>query len=154
MNLSHALQPGASKLRGAGVGVSQTVLKIHQHLRILLVFLHLRCGHQNGSDPFGQVLHLGREWSVLEKPWIWIILSKNEMTEYKPRMCYTLSGTSPLAKLLMMARDCWNLEPPMPASAINWLTALITWVTKTTMRWGHIIHKIGCICTLFSYTDL
>ncbi|TNN55782.1 hypothetical protein EYF80_033954 [Liparis tanakae] len=28
--------------------------------------------------------------------------------------------------LLMIARDCWNLEPPMPASAINWLTALIT----------------------------
>lgn len=75
--------------------------------------------------------------------------------KYKPRMCYTLSGTSPLAKLLMMARDCWNLEPPMPASAINWLTALITWVTKTTMGWEHIIHKKQrCICSLFSYADL
>lgn len=31
----------------------------------------------------------------------------------------TLSGVSPLAKLLMMARDCWKREPPIPASAIS-----------------------------------
>lgn len=67
VNLGHALQPSAPQLRGAGVRISQTVLKIHQHLRILLVLLHLCCGHQNSSDPFGQVLHLGREWSVLQK---------------------------------------------------------------------------------------
>lgn len=67
VNFGHALQPGAPQLRGAGVGISQTVLKIHQHLRILLVLLHLCCGHQNSSDPFGQVLHLGRERRVLQK---------------------------------------------------------------------------------------
>lgn len=67
VNLGHALQPGAPQLRRAGVGISQTVLKIHQHLRILLVLLHLCCGHQNSPDPFGQVLHLSREGSVLQK---------------------------------------------------------------------------------------
>lgn len=67
VNFGHALQPGAPQLRGAGVRISQTVLKIHQHFWILLVLLHLCRGHQNGSDPFGQVLHLSREWSVLDK---------------------------------------------------------------------------------------
>lgn len=42
---SHALQPSASKLRGAGVGISQTVLEVHQHLWILLMLLHLCCCH-------------------------------------------------------------------------------------------------------------
>lgn len=53
---------------------------------------------------------------------------------------FTLSGASPLAKLLMMARDCWNLEPPMPASAINWLTALITWVERNR-GWGECCYE-------------
>lgn len=65
VNLGHALQPGAAKLRGAGVGVGQAVLEIHQHFRVLLVLLHLGRGHQDRSDPFGQVLHLSRKRSVL-----------------------------------------------------------------------------------------
>lgn len=66
MDLGHALEPSASELRRARVGIGQTVLQIHQHLRILLVLLHLGCGHQNGPDPFGQVLHLSGEGSVLK----------------------------------------------------------------------------------------
>lgn len=67
VDFGHALQPGAPQLGRAGVGVGQTVLQIHQHLRILLVLLHLRRGHQNRPDPFGQVLHLSRERSVLQE---------------------------------------------------------------------------------------
>lgn len=67
VNFGHALQPGAPQLRGASVGVSQTVLQIHQHLRILLVLLHLCCGHQDSPDPLGQVLHLSGERGVLQK---------------------------------------------------------------------------------------
>lgn len=58
--------------------------------------------------------------------------------DFKPQdSAFTLSGASPLAKLLMIARDCWNLDPPMPASAISWLTALMTWSRKLKVTTNH-----------------
>lgn len=66
VNFGHALQPGAPQLWSAGVGVGQAVLQVHQHLRIFLVLLHLSRGHEDGSDPLGQVLHLSGERGVLK----------------------------------------------------------------------------------------
>lgn len=55
---SHAVQPGLPELRGAGVGFSQAVLQVHQHLGVVLVLLHLLCGHKHSADAFGEVLHI------------------------------------------------------------------------------------------------
>lgn len=58
MDASHAVQPGLAELGGAGVGLGQAVLEVHQHLRVILVLLHLLCGHQDCPDAFCQVLHI------------------------------------------------------------------------------------------------
>lgn len=65
-----------------------------------------------------------------------------------------MSGASPLAKLLMIARDCWNLEPPIPASAISWLTAFITWYGKMIIIWGQFLKRKYYICLPFGLTNL
>ncbi len=67
MDFGHAFQPGASELGCAGVGVGETILQVHQHLRVLFMLLHLGGGHQDGAYPLGQVLHLGRERGALEE---------------------------------------------------------------------------------------
>lgn len=55
----------------------------------------------------------------------------------------------------MIARDCWNLEPPMPASAINWLTALITWSRKRSVsHGGHNSQNTQCWNYILNHTDL
>lgn len=69
MDPSHAVQPRLPELGGAGVGLGQAVLEVHQHLRVSLVLLHLRRGHQDCADPFGQVLHVRGEGGVLEQGW-------------------------------------------------------------------------------------
>lgn len=63
----HAVQPRFSELWSAGVGLGQTVLKVHQHLRVIFMLLHLGGGHQNGAYPFGQVLHIRGEGGVLTR---------------------------------------------------------------------------------------
>lgn len=65
----HAVQPRLPELRGAGVGLGQTVLEVHEHLRVVLVLLHLGRGHQDRADPFGQVLHVRGEGGVLKWEW-------------------------------------------------------------------------------------
>lgn len=65
MDAGHAVQPGFAQFRSAGVRLGQTVLQVHQHLRILLVLLHLLRGHQHRPDPLSQVLHVRGESSVL-----------------------------------------------------------------------------------------
>lgn len=67
MDPGHAVQPRLPELRGAGVGLGQTVLEVHQHLRVVLVLLHLGGGHQNCADPFGQVLDVRGEGGVLKQ---------------------------------------------------------------------------------------
>lgn len=57
----HGVQPGSPQLGGAGVGPSQAVLEVQEHLRVFLVLLHLGCGHQHGADALGQTLHLRGE---------------------------------------------------------------------------------------------
>lgn len=57
----HGVQPGSSQLGGAGIGPGQAVLEVQEHLWVLLVLLHLGCGHQHGADALGQTLHLGGE---------------------------------------------------------------------------------------------
>lgn len=66
MDASHAVHPGLAELGRAGVGLSQAVLEVHQHLRVVLVLLHLFCGHQHCPDALCQVLHIGRKCSVLQ----------------------------------------------------------------------------------------
>ena len=46
----HAVQPRLPELGGAGIGLGQAVLEVHQHLRVSLVLLHLGRGHQNRAD--------------------------------------------------------------------------------------------------------
>lgn len=65
----HAVQPCLPELGGAGVGLGQAVLEVHQHLGVSLVLLHLGRGHQNRADPFGQVLHVRGEGGMLEQGW-------------------------------------------------------------------------------------
>lgn len=65
----HAVQPRLPELRGAGVGLGQTVLEVHQHLWVVLVLLHLGRGHQDRAYPFGQVLHVRGEGGVLKQEW-------------------------------------------------------------------------------------
>lgn len=67
MDPGHAVQPRLPELRGAGVGLGQTVLEVHQHLWVVLVLLHLGGGHENCADPFGQVLHVRGEGGVLKQ---------------------------------------------------------------------------------------
>ena len=65
MDARHAVQPGLAQLWGAGVGLGQAVLQVHQHLRVTLVLLHLSRGHQYCADPLSQVLHVRWERRVL-----------------------------------------------------------------------------------------
>ena len=65
VNAGHAVQPGLAQLGRAGVGLGQAVLQVHQHLRVLLMLLHLLRGHQHRPDPLGEVLHVRRERGVL-----------------------------------------------------------------------------------------
>lgn len=58
MDACHAVQPGLAELRRAGVGLGQAVLKVHQHLWVVLMLLHLLCGHQHCPDALCQVLHI------------------------------------------------------------------------------------------------
>lgn len=58
MDASHAVQPGLAQLWRAGVGLSQAVLEVHQHLWVVLMLLHLLRGHQHCPDALGQVLHI------------------------------------------------------------------------------------------------
>lgn len=69
MDPGHAVQPRLPEFRSAGVGLGQTVLKVHQHFRVIFVLLHLGGGHQNCAYPFGQVLHVRGEGSVLKQEW-------------------------------------------------------------------------------------
>lgn len=57
----HAVQPGPSQFRGAGVGPGQAVLEVQQHLGVFFVLSHLSCGHQNCADPLCQSLHFSGE---------------------------------------------------------------------------------------------
>lgn len=68
MDASHAVQPGLPELRGAGVGLGQAVLEVYQHLRVVLVVLHLLGGHQHRPDALGQVLDIGGKGCVLHSP--------------------------------------------------------------------------------------
>lgn len=54
----------------------------------------------------------------------------------------------------MIARDCWNLEPPIPASAISWLTAFITWYGKMIIMWGQVLKRKCYNCPPFGLTNL
>ena len=67
MNLGHALQPGPPELGSACIGVCQAVLEVHQHLRVLLMLLHLSRGHQNSPYTFSQIFHLCWEIAILWK---------------------------------------------------------------------------------------
>lgn len=67
MDPCHAVQPCLPELRGAGVGLGQAVLQVHQHLWVVLMFLHLGCGHQDCADPLGQILHIRGEAGVLHR---------------------------------------------------------------------------------------
>lgn len=69
MDPGHAVQPRLPELGGAGVGLGQAVLEVHQHLGVILMLLHLGRGHQNCADPFGQVLHVRGEGGVLQQGW-------------------------------------------------------------------------------------
>lgn len=69
MDPGHAVQPCLPELGSAGVGLGQTVLEVHQHLRVILMLLHLGGGHQNCAYPFGQVLHVRGKGSVLKQGW-------------------------------------------------------------------------------------
>ena len=62
----HAVQPGLAELGRAGVGLGQAVLEVHQHLRVVLVLLHLLGGHQHCPDALGEVLHVGGKRRVLQ----------------------------------------------------------------------------------------
>lgn len=62
----HGLQPRLPEFWRAGVGVCQTVLQIHQHLRVSLVFLHLCRGHHHRLYTLCQVLHLRRKLGFLQ----------------------------------------------------------------------------------------
>lgn len=53
----HAVQPGSSQFRGAGVGPGQAILEVQKHLWVFLMLPHLGCGHQHCSDALGQTLH-------------------------------------------------------------------------------------------------
>lgn len=67
VDASHAVQPGLAELGRAGVGLGQAVLEVHQHLRVVLVLLHLLCGHQHRPDALRQVLHIRRKRCVLRQ---------------------------------------------------------------------------------------
>lgn len=41
VDLGHAFEPGAPELRCAGIRVGEAVLQVYQHLRVLLMLLHL-----------------------------------------------------------------------------------------------------------------
>lgn len=145
MNLGHALQPGPPELGSACIGVCQAVLEVHQHLRVVLVLLHLGRGHQNRADPLGQVLHVRGEGGVLKRgcsrdtgfscgPPVPVPIrgqgspGGNRQSGLGPP---TLMSLSLLAQLLMMDKDCWNLVPPMPTtSAMSWLTEMMTLGTQ------------------------
>lgn len=58
MDASHAVQPGLAELWRAGVGLGQAVLEVHKHFWIILVLLHLLCGHQHCPDALCQVLYV------------------------------------------------------------------------------------------------
>lgn len=67
MDPRHAVQPRLSELGRTGVGLGQAVLEVHQHLRVVLMLLHLRCGHQDRADPLGQIFHIRGEAGVLDE---------------------------------------------------------------------------------------
>lgn len=50
---SHAVQPGAPQLGGAGIGPGQAVLQVQQHFRVFLMLPHLGRGHQHRTDTLG-----------------------------------------------------------------------------------------------------
>lgn len=62
----HAVQPGPSQLRGAGVGARQAVLEIQEHLRVFLVLSHLGRGHQHCPYPHCQTLYFRGECCGLQ----------------------------------------------------------------------------------------
>lgn len=66
VDASHAVQPGLAELGRAGVGLGQAVLEVHQHLRVVLVLLHLLRGHQHRPDALCQVLHIRWKCCVLQ----------------------------------------------------------------------------------------
>lgn len=66
MDARHAVQPGLAELWCAGVGLSQAVLEVNQHLRVVLMLLHLLCGHQHCPDALHQILHVRRKCCVLQ----------------------------------------------------------------------------------------
>lgn len=138
----HAVQPRLPELRGAGIGLGQTVLEVHQHLRVILVLLHLGRGHQDRAYPFGQVLHVRGEGGVLKQGWekdtwfsavfglsTYMVERRQSLGGKKDKGTRppTLMSLSLLAQLLMIDKDCWNLVPPIPTtSAISWLTEIMT----------------------------
>lgn len=67
MDSCHAVQPCLPELGGAGIGLSQAVLEVHQHLWVILMLLHLGCGHQDCADPLGQIFHIGGKAGVLDR---------------------------------------------------------------------------------------
>lgn len=67
MDPCHAVQPRLPELGGAGVGLGQAVLQVHQHLWVVLMLLHLGCGHQDCADPLGQIFHIRGEAGVLHR---------------------------------------------------------------------------------------
>lgn len=67
MDPRHAVQPCLSELGGTGVGLGQAVLEVHQHLWVVLMLLHLGCGHQDRANPLGQILHIRGEAGVLDE---------------------------------------------------------------------------------------
>lgn len=67
MDFGHAFQPGLSELWCTCIGLGQTILKINQHFRVLLMLLHLCCCHYNSTNSFCQILDFWRKSSGLSE---------------------------------------------------------------------------------------
>lgn len=101
----HAIQPRPSQFGGACIGAGQAVLEVQQHLRVLLMLLHLGRGHQHRSDALSQTFDFQGERCRLEyckKNGESDTLVKNAVhqgTSLPGRIVSSLQPTTPLCRL-------------------------------------------------------
>ena len=70
-------------------------------------------------------------------------LTMNMVLIFHLKWEHTFIGLSLFAKLLIMNKDSWNLDPPLSAtSAINWLTAIIICGKKKTPSFKCLLNTL------------